>query len=369
MTGIPVGLAELDTPSLLIYQGILEHNIRRMSNVAQHMGVKLRPHIKTHKNPVIARLQVAAGARGVTCATLKEVEVMAEGGIDDILIAFPPVGEAKLRRLASVLRRAKVIVAVDSLEVAAGLAAVGREIGTPIALMLEVDTGMHRCGLPVGDELVRVALAISELQGVALTGLLSYGGQVHSGRTTDEQAEIGRAEGITLVQAQQLLNRNGVAVWELSAGSTLGALGAASVPGITEIRPGTYALNDARRVAFGWCTPDDCALRILATVVSTPPGRVVLDAGTKVMTGDPLPFGAPGHGLLRGFPDVRIHRLSEEHGVIDQSAETLGLRIGDRVQVIPNHACVVSNLFDRVYMTDGERVLYQLPIPARQWDL
>lgn len=358
---------QLDTPAVLMDLDVVTRNIERMARLALQSGVRLRPHIKTHKNPVLARLQVANGASGVTCATLREAEVMADGGIDDILIAFPLVGEAKLQRLAALLNRAQVTVAVDSLEAASGVAAVGRQVGRTVPLLLEVDTGMHRCGLPVGEGLVTVAEAIAALAGTQLRGLLSYGGQVHSGHTVAEQYEIARQEGLTLVQAQQLLARHGLDLPELSCGSTLGAAGAASVPGVTEIRPGTYVFNDARRVEFGFCDQADCALTLLATVVSTPPGRTVVDAGTKTMTGDPLPHHMPGHGFLKGRPDVRLARLSEEHGVIDQPAEALGLAIGDQVEIVPNHACVVSNLFNRVYVVQGGQVRYHLPIPARHW--
>lgn len=360
--------AQLDTPAILVDVDLLDRNIERMAELAKRASVRLRPHIKTHKNPVIARMQVQAGASGVTCATLKEAETMADGGIGNILIAFPLVGEAKLQRLAALLLRAEVSVALDSVVAAAGIAAVGRRTGRTVPIYLEVDTGMNRCGLPVGEELVRVATEIAALEGVALRGLLSYGGQVHDGKTTAEQYELGRQEGTTLVEAQMLLDRRGIKVCELSAGSTLGAAGAASVPGITEIRPGTYIFNDARRVQFGWCTAEECALSILATVVSTPAGRVVVDAGSKTMTGDPLPFKLGGHGLIKGYPEVRIARLSEEHGVIDRSAESLGLSIGDRIEIVPNHACVVSNLFEQVHMVRAGEVLYPLPIPARHWD-
>jgi D-serine deaminase-like pyridoxal phosphate-dependent protein len=337
-------LDELETPALLIDLDALEANLTEMAAVAARAGVGLRPHTKTHKSPEIARMQVAAGAAGITCAKLGEAEVMADAGLDDLLIAFPLVGEDKLRRLGELLERARVRVSLDSVEVAEGLGRVGARRGRDVEVLVEVDTGLHRLGRPPGAP-------TAELVG-------------HLARDPGELRRLAEREVLDLVETAELCRRDGVELREISVGSTPTARIGALVEGVTEIRPGTYALNDATMVRLGVATEDRVAVRILATVVARPTHeRFVVDAGSKCFTTDGM-GSVPDWLLVAGRPGLHMDFLSEEHGVGHRS-DADDPRIGDRLQLLPSHACTCVNLFDLAYGVRGERVERELPIAGR----
>ena len=357
-------LDELETPALLVDLDVLEANLAEMAAVAARAGVRLRPHTKTHKSPEIAHMQVAAGAAGITCAKLGEAEVMADAGLDDLLIAYPLVGDDKLRRLAALLERARVRVTLDSVEVAEGLGRLGRELGRDVEVLVEVDTGLHRLGRPPGPPTADLVGRVARVPGVQLAGLLTHAGHAYRSPTAAELRRLAEREVLDLVETAELCRRQGIDLAEISVGSTPTARVGAFVDGVTEIRPGTYALNDATMVRLGVATEAMTAARVLATVVARPTAeRFVLDAGSKCFTTDNMGT-VPDWLVGAGRPDLHMDFLSEEHGVGHRDGGE-ELRIGDRLQVIPSHVCGCVNLFDVAYGVRRGRLERELPIAGR----
>jgi D-serine deaminase-like pyridoxal phosphate-dependent protein len=357
-------LAELETPALLVDLDALEANLAEMAAVAARAGVRLRPHTKTHKSPEIAGMQMAAGAAGITCAKLGEAEVMADAGLDDLLIAYPLVGRAKLRRLAGLLERARVRVTLDSVEVAEGLGRLGRELGRDVEVLVEVDTGLGRLGRPPGAPTADLVGRVVRVPGVQVAGLLTHAGHAYRAATASELRRLAEREVLDLVETAELCRRQGVDLAEISVGSTPTARIGAFVDGVTEIRPGTYALNDATMMRLGVATEAMTAARVLATVVARPTTeRFVLDAGSKCFTTDNMGT-VPDWLVVAGRPDLHMDFLSEEHGVGHRDGgQELG--IGDRLQVIPSHVCGCVNLFDVAYGVRRGTVERELPIAGR----
>jgi D-serine deaminase-like pyridoxal phosphate-dependent protein len=357
------GIDDLPTPVVLVDLDRVERNVAAMAARARTAGVKLRPHAKTHKLLEIARLQRAAGAAGVTVAKTSEAEVFADAGFDDLFVAYPVVGVDKARRLLALADRARLAVGVDSVEGARTLAGPFHAAGRTLDVMLKVDVGLHRVGVEprtAGD----FARRIADLPGLSLRGVFTHAGHAYGGETPSAVADVGRAEGEILAGVGAELARAGLGGLEVSVGSTPTAPHAMTVAGVTECRPGNYVYNDASQVNLGVCGLDDCAMTVLATVVSVPaPGRAVLDAGSKTLSNDPLRPRAEGFGWILGGRS-RLSRLSEEHGVIDLvKGETF--HVGQRVRVLPNHTCVVSNLHDFVTVVRGDRVEGRFRVAAR----
>jgi D-serine deaminase-like pyridoxal phosphate-dependent protein len=348
---------EIDTPALIIDLDAVHANIAEMAAMAAGNGVRLRPHIKTHKMPELARLQLRAGATGITCAKLGEAEVMADAGCDDILLAFPLWGRPKLDRLRALRERARVRVSLDSVEVAEQVGTVGRR--TPVEVLVEVDTGLGRLGRPPGAPSAELVREIARVPGVEVMGLLTHAG--HSYKTTSEAQlrQVAEREVTDLVETAELCG--GLA--EISVGSTPTARHAATVPGVTEIRPGTYIFNDAAMLRLGLATERTVAARILATVIARPaPDRFVVDAGSKALTSDGV--GVRDWIVVVGRPELHMAFLSEEHGV-GRSTPGQGPAIGERLELIPSHACPVVNLFDLAYGVRGGSVDSELLVAAR----
>jgi len=354
---------DLETPCVLVEADRLERNIARAAGWARARGARLRPHAKTHKVVEVARLQLQAGASGLSVAKGSEAEVFADAGCDDLFVAFPVVGPDKARRLLALAERVRLAVGVDSLEGARSLAAPFAEAGRVLDVLLKVDVGLHRVGVEP-EEAPPLALRLAETKGVRLRGLFTHAGQAYHQPTPDEVARVGLHEGGTLVATAAAVRALGIAVEEVSVGSTPTARHALGVEGVTECRPGNYVYHDGSQLGLGTCSPDDCALTVLATVVSVPAhGRAVLDAGSKTLSSDPLRPRPDGFGLVLGS-ESRVARLSEEHGVIDV-AEGDVFRVGQKVRVLPNHACVVSNLHDHVWVVRGEEVVGRWAVAAR----
>jgi D-serine deaminase-like pyridoxal phosphate-dependent protein len=357
-------LSELDTPALLVDLDALEANLAEMAAVAGRAGVRLRPHTKTHKSPEIARMQLRAGAVGITCAKLGEAEVMADAGLDDLLIAYPLVGEPKLRRLGELLERARVRVSLDSVEVAEGLGRLGRQRGRDVEVLVEVDTGLHRLGRAPGAPTAELVGAVARVPGVRMAGLLTHAGHAYRARSPDELRRLAEREVLDLVETAALCRRDGIDLEEISVGSTPTARTGASVGGVTEIRPGTYALNDATMMRLGIATEATVAARVLVTVVARPTAeRFVVDAGSKCLTTDNM-GSVPDWIVVAGRPDLHMDFLSEEHGVGHRAAGG-DVRIGERLQLLPSHACATVNLFDVAYGVRGDRVERELQITGR----
>ena len=356
-------LHDLPTPAVLVDLSVLERNVQRMAARAQQYGVRLRPHAKTHKTVAIARLQAGAGAAGLSVAKTSEAEIYADQGFDDLFVAYPVVGQDKGRRLLRLAERVRLAVGTDSVEGARTLAEVFAGASRTLELMLKVDVGYHRVGVEP-ERAVAVARQIADLPGVTLRGVFTHAGQAYAEETREGVDAVAGHEGQTLARCAEALRAAGLAVAEVSVGSTPTARQAMAVTGVTECRPGNYVFHDASQVALGTCQLEDCALTVVATVVSVPAaGRAVLDAGSKTLSSDQLRPRPGGHGVLLGHRS-RIAALSEEHGVIAVEPGD-SFRVGERVRILPNHACVVANLHDRLWAVRGDVVEDELPVVAR----
>ena len=355
---------ELDTPTMIVDETLMARNISEMQALAASFGVNMRPHIKTHKTPQIARLQIAAGAVGITCAKLGEAEVMADAGIADILIAYPIVGTIKLRRLIALLDRAHVTVALDGMAAGHALSEAVSAAERLIDVYVEVDTGQHRAGALAGRDAVALGLDLARLPGLNVIGVMSHEGQTHT-LAPDKIAAGAHEAGERLVATAEQLRLAGIDIREVSVGSTPSSHYTPSIAGVTEMRPGTYVFKDTTGFRYGRYGPDRCAARILATVVSHPaPDRAIVDAGSKTLALDGS-AGHPGHGYLVGHPASIIDRLSEEHGVVVVSPDDPPLAVGDRVEIIPNHVCPALNLHDDLTIVRDGRIIDVWPIAAR----
>jgi D-serine deaminase-like pyridoxal phosphate-dependent protein len=358
-----LAIEDLDTPAVVVDLDVLEHNVRRMAEHARASGVRLRPHAKTHKIPELGRLQLASGAAGISLAKVGEAEVFAAAGFADVFLAYPVVGAEKGRRLLALSDHVRLAIGADSAEGVASVGEVFRAAGRRIDVLVKVDCGFHRVGVaPEGA--AEVARRIAELPGVALRGVFTHAGHAYHAGTREEVKAIARREGEILASAAESLRSDGLPVEEVSVGSTPTARGAMSVAGVTECRPGNYVYCDASQVSLGICGIEDCAMTVLATVVAVPTAdRAVLDCGSKTLSSDPLRPRPAGHGWIVGR-NSRIERLSEEHGVV-RIEPGEGFHVGEKVRVLPNHACVVSNLHDRVVLTRGGLVEGEWTVAAR----
>ncbi|MDB5632948.1 MAG: alanine racemase [Tardiphaga sp.] len=342
------------TPALVIDMDRVERNIARIQAVCDAAGVANRPHIKTHKSPVIAKLQIAAGAKGITCQKLGEAEIMADAGIDDILISYNLLGEEKMARLGALQAKANITVAADNSVVIAGLQQAAALSGLPLNVVVECDTGRKRAGVETPAEAIALAREIAASKGLTFAGFMLYPtetGWADAQRFFDEALAGVRAEGLepTIV----------------STGGTPNLKNVGKLKGATEHRFGTYIYNDRMQVAAGVAEWDDCALNVYATVVSRAgPDRGILDAGSKTLTSD-TGGGLDGHGLILEHPEAKIARFAEEHGFLDLTRSNTRPNVGDVVRIVPNHVCVVVNMFDEVVMVRGDEIIGTLPVAAR----
>jgi D-serine deaminase-like pyridoxal phosphate-dependent protein len=342
------------TPALVIDMDRVERNIARIQAACDAAGVANRPHIKTHKSPMIAKLQIAAGAKGITCQKLGEAEVMAEAGIDDILISYNLIGDEKMARLAALQAKATMTVAADNPTVIAGLPQAAKISGRPLSVVVECDTGRKRAGVETPAEAIELARIIAASPGLNFAGFMLYPtetGWAEAQRFYDEALAGVRAAGLepTIV----------------STGGTPNLKNLGKLRGATEHRPGTYIYNDRMQVAAGVAGWDDCALNVYATVVSRAgPDRGILDAGSKTLTSD-TGGGLDGHGLILDHPEARIAKFAEEHGFLDLARSNTRPNVGDIVRIVPNHVCVVVNMVDEVVMVRGDEILGTLPVAAR----
>jgi D-serine deaminase-like pyridoxal phosphate-dependent protein len=354
---------DLATPAVLVDVDALERNVTRMAERARSHGVALRPHAKTHKTLEIARLQVAAGAVGLTVAKTAEAEVFAEAGFGDLFVAYPVVGADKGRRLLALSDRLRLAVGVDSVEGAATLAGVFHGAGRRLDVLLKIDVGLHRVGV-VPEDAPGLAQRVADLPGLRLRGLFTHGGHAYGEESPQGVAGVAQDEGRTMSEVASAIRAVGIPVETVSVGSTPTARGCMAVAGITECRPGNYVFHDLSQVNLGTCGLEDCAMTILATVVSVPArDRAVVDAGSKTLSSDPVRPRTGGHGLILGRKS-RLERLSEEHGVV-AVAPGDQFQVGERLRIVPNHACVVSNLHDRLWAVRGDRVETTFAVAAR----
>jgi len=360
-------LEDLDTPTVTVDLDRLQKNVERMANSIRAAGVGIRPHTKTHKTPEIARMQLDNGADGITVAKLGEAEIMVEAGFDDILIANEVIGRKKLGRLAHLSRRAKVRSCTDSLAGAAMLSEAAIDFGTTFEVLLDVNTGLDRTGVEA-ELAVELGRRIDELPGLKLVGVFSYAGYKPGVPDREERRRWAVGEASAAVSVSRQLLDEGFGAEEVSVAGTPTAEYAASVPGITEVRPGTYVFYDVNYARMGVCDLSQCALKIRARVISRPASdRAVIDAGSKVLTTEKRGDGAedPGYGHIEGFPGTHIEALWEEHGVLRLDAEGRQLEVGDVLEIIPNHVCPTVNLADVWYGVRSGTVEQEFPIAAR----
>jgi len=344
---------EIDTPAVLIDIDRVKENVSRFQSHCDQHKINVRPHIKTHKLPKFATLQLELGAVGITCQKIGEAEVMAEAGIGDILISYNILGEAKLRRLVELAKKCRLSVVADNQTVVEGLSKAFSSKSQPLDVLVECDTGAGRCGTQSVDETVELALSINNSPGLTFAGLMTY-------PPMGRQAEVEH----WLRAAIEGLAAAGLSCTTVSCGGTPNMWNAQGVPSATEHRAGTYIYNDNSLIAQGTCTAENCALTVLATIVSRPTEtRAVIDAGSKVLTSDQL--GLEGFGLIPIAPEAKITGLSEEHGIIDLSACDWRPKVGDRVEIIPNHACVVSNMVDQVNLVSNGLLVSRERVAAR----
>jgi D-serine deaminase-like pyridoxal phosphate-dependent protein len=359
---------ELDTPVVLVDLDRMEANIRDMADFARSAGVKLRPHVKTHKIPEIARHQLRAGATGVTVAKIGEAEVMADAGIEDIFIAYEIIGPVKTARLLKLARKAKLRVAVDSIEGASALSEAAQSESLRLAVMIEVNGGLHRCGVLPGKPTLQLAREVVRMPGLNFKGIFTHVGYASPHPNEAERARAGRLEGETMAELAASIRSEGIEVEEVSVGSTPTAKIAGLVEGITEIRPGTYVFYCLNNVRQGVVRVEDCALTVQSMVISRPaPDRAIIDAGSKMLSSDKRAFASPddGYGAVKGYPDVKIVRLNEEHGFLQLAGESRELKIGDQVELVPNHVCPVVNLQDQLVGVRNGQVEVVWDVAAR----
>jgi D-serine deaminase-like pyridoxal phosphate-dependent protein len=342
------------TPAAVIDMDRVERNIARIQAACDAAGVANRPHIKTHKSPMLAKLQIAAGAKGITCQKLGEAEVMADSGIDDILISYNLIGDEKMARLGALQAKANMTVAADNSVVIAGLPQAAALSGRPLSVVVECDTGRKRAGVETPGEAIALAREIAASRGLKFAGFMLYPtetGWPDAQRFYDEALAGVRAHGLDPAM--------------VSTGGTPNLKNVGKLKGATEHRPGTYIYNDRMQVAAGVASWDDCALSIYSTVVSRAgPDRGILDAGSKTLTSD-TGGGLDGHGLILEHPEAKIARFAEEHGILDLTRSNTRPNVGDVVRIVPNHVCVVINMMDEVVMVRGDEIIGTLPVAAR----
>lgn len=362
-------LRALETPCLVVDMARARRNIETMQRIADTSGCALRPHIKTHKMPLFAKMQREAGAQGITCAKVSEAEIMADAGLEDIFIAYPMVGDFRIRRAIALARRVKrLILAVDSLESAQCLSDAALAAGCVLEVRLEIDTGAGRTGVPEGHA-AALAQSIHRMQGINLTGIYTFKGLVYRGKPTTDNALAAREEGEMMAGAAEAIRGAGVPIREISAGSSPTGAALARTGMVTEIRPGTYVFMDVMLEMEGIAAPDDRAVCCVATVVSCQhPDYAVIDGGSKAFATDvPLhtpPGNYPGYAIVEGKPNLRLSRMKEEHGILTAADGETGLAVGDRVVLWPIHVCTAVNMHNTVYLLE-EGTLRKQRVDAR----
>lgn len=339
---------DLPTPCILVDATIVRRNLQRMAEYAKSHGLRIRPHTKTHKSTLVGRMQMDAGATGLTVAKVGEAKVMASVS-EDLLMAYPAVDPRRCAELAQLAAGKAVRVGIDSTFAADQLGEAARAAGSTIGILVDLDVGHHRTGAQTPEDALALARHIDRTAGLRLDGVMFFPGHINS--PPAEQGPALRALGARLAEFLSPWTRDGLRAEIVSGGSTPTAFQSHLVAGLTEIRPGTYVFNDMNSVHGGSAMLADCAARIVSTVVSTSvPGQVVLDAGTKTLTSDRCgPAPDSGHGYIVEYPQAKIAKLSEEHAQVDVTRCERTPRVGERVTVIPNHICPCVNLQDQVW--------------------
>lgn len=339
---------DLDTPALLVDLDVMDANLIRMQEYCNQHKLGLRPHIKTHKIPALAQKQMDLGAVGIACQKIGEAEVMVDAGLLDIMIPYNLVGKHKLERLATLARQAKITVSVDSTDVALPMAKYLHQQGLVIQTVIELTSELNRCGVTTVDSALRLAQTIDRTPGLEFQGVMVYPSSRQSMQFVMEAVDVLRSQGFP--------------VDTVSGGGSPTAPQSHEFAGLTEIRTGTYIFNDASYLRKGVCTLEQCALKVMVTVISMPtPERVIIDGGTKTFSSD---MGYP-MGYILEYPEAQLYQMSEEHGFVDVTRCASKPKIGEQLSVIPNHACGTINMHDALFGARGERIEGKWEITAR----
>ena len=351
-------IQQLETPCLVIDVELAEKNIRRMQEAADQAGCRLRPHIKTHKMPLFAEMQMKAGASGITCAKVSEAEVMADGGMEDIFIAYPMVGNFRIQRAIALAKRIKrLILTIDSLEGAKALNHAASDQDMILEVRMEIDTGAGRTGVPM-DQAVELAFALKQMKHLNLTGIFTFKSLILSGKPTEDNMLAAEEEGNMMAETALMLKKAGVEIQDISAGSSPTGVQVAQTGMVNEIRPGTYIFDDFMLTKEKVADISEIAVRFYATVVSCQHSHyAVVDGGTKcfptdVVPGQP-PFYYPGYAVVEGDDNLKLSRMNEEHGIITAVNGVTGLHVGQVLSLIPIHVCTAVNMQNTVYILEN----------------
>jgi D-serine deaminase-like pyridoxal phosphate-dependent protein len=357
-----ISLDQIDTPALIVDLDVLEANIVRMADFTRLNKVSMRAHIKSHKIPELARLQVTAGAAGIVCQKLGEAELMADAGLTDILVPYPIIGPTKIRRLLDLARRVRFTTTIDSIEGATAIGAAAEAAGLVIDTMLEVDNGYHRCGVSP-EEAVALATRIArDLPGLRFKGLLGYEGHVYGLDAPQDIDRVARKAYDVLGAIADELRTAGISVECVSTGSSVSFQTAAAHSAVTEIRVGGYVFGDRSVVKLGGATREQCSLTVLSTVVSKRgTDHVVVDAGAKALSLATL-SGIEGYGLILGHEDAVLAHVADEHGMISVPPGGRPFALGERVMILPNEHTVVVNQFLELVGVRSGRVESAWPV-------
>jgi D-serine deaminase-like pyridoxal phosphate-dependent protein len=355
-------LESFETPAALVDLDRVRANVSKVVAYLQSHGLAWRPHVKTHKSRTIAEIQLTEGAEGLTVATLQEAEAMAPLGAD-LLLAHPPIGRARQRRLTAFLEHHPLSVALDSLESAGTVGEAARAAGREVRVLLEVDVGMRRVGIGTSAGVVALAERVEAHPDLRFGGILFYPGHVRSPASGAHGALSEVSDRVDSVL--EALGGAGLSAGIVSGGSTPTLWDSHRIRGMTEVRAGTCVFHDRDTLGLGVCDEGDIAYSVLATVVSTAvPGQAVMDAGSKALSREELRSGGTGLGVVVEHPEVVVDRVSEEHGILDLSSSSWRPKVGDRIRIVPNHVCVSVNLQDRLLAPDGSGVR-EIPLEGR----
>lgn len=353
------------TPYVKIDDLKVNKNIKNMVNSLSKYNIKHRPHVKTHKSVELAKLEIENGAIGISCATLTELEIMAAGGIKNILLAFPLIGEPQWEKLYQILNKYdfEFTTIIDSEEGLTGLNLIGERLNKKINVYIDIDSGGHREGIQ-SENVLNFANKILETEWINLTGLFTYFGHIYQYKIEDH-AKKSKEEANILLSHKKMLEENGIQIENLSGGSTVSSNNPEQLAGITESRAGNFIFYDMNAVHLGLVSPEECGLRVVAKVVSKPiAGKLTIDAGSKALTTD-NPLKGDAYGYVISHPELKIVNLNEEHGFIEYDSDEIDINIGDNIEIIPNHACVVSNLYNKVFLFEGNKLLRPMEVDAK----
>ena len=351
------------TPRLVVQRPIMQANIDRMAAAARAGGRNVRPHFKTSKMIEVAQRQIAAGAIGMTCATVGELEALVAAGITDLFWAYEPVGEVNVAAVLDLARRADLKIGIDSMAVARPLSEAAVQAGISLTYLMEIDSGMHRAGV-APEAAAKLHAELRQLPGLTLAGIFTHEGHLYGIPDLTARAEAGRALGAAMAGIAATLRATGSACTTVSVGSTPAAASAPFVEGVTELRPGTYVFNDDNQTFLDVCTHDQCAVTVMSRVISRPrPGAAIIDAGLKAMSSDKS-LRSSRFGTVAGMPDIAFETAYEEHGLLTGPGADR-LSVGDLLAIVPNHVCGAVNMWSSALVADGARIEDEWAIVGR----